>query len=141
MQYWSVQTELSRTAQALEGAFANFDIERGRALRESWNKLIADYGYQPQESAAQKAQAVFYWLQEMDELGDRQQQREAAVSGLEGGYVRAHQSLDGAYQRRKLDLLPVRGRSVPSPASSWSVPPVIVGGPSALEFLPPQPSW
>jgi hypothetical protein len=85
LQYWSIQTELLKIAEGLEEALAGFQVERARTLRETWNKTITSYGYRPQDSTIQKANPALYWLQEMDDLQQRQQQQEAAISGLEWG--------------------------------------------------------
>ena len=83
VRYWSVEADLQQTAQDLEEAMAGFAADRGRELRDLWNKTIAAHGHAPQEATERKAQPALDWLQEMDDLRDRQQQQEAALRGLE----------------------------------------------------------
>jgi hypothetical protein len=62
--YWSVQSQLDGLAAELESAMSHGRIDLGKTAHSRWNETIANSGWGPHESLAQRAAPGLNWVQE-----------------------------------------------------------------------------
>ncbi len=93
-----VRLQVEATEHALNDAFSAFDVDRGRELRQRWNELLATPGFTPANELCARAAPALEWLEEQDELQQRQERHVFAIGALE-------QALDRGRPLEKLERL------------------------------------
>ncbi len=64
VQYWAVQSQLEGMAAELESAMSNGRVDLGKTVHSRWNETVANSGWGPHESLAQRAAPGLNWVQE-----------------------------------------------------------------------------
>lgn len=75
--------DLEELEPALNSAFAAFDVEEGRRLRERWNECIEILPLADGDPLADRVAPALDWLREQDEQEERLGNHEACVGALE----------------------------------------------------------
>ena len=85
------RTKLWDLIDPLNEALTAFDVPRARELRDEWNQIIEQSGFQPPFDDA--VREVFTWLHQEDEKDSQERAFQTAVAELETALGRSHLTL------------------------------------------------
>lgn len=81
----AARAELEKIEPQLNDAYAEFDVEAGRAARGQWQSCAEVAGLLPNDELAERAAPALEWLEEQDQLERARQRHAAALDALERG--------------------------------------------------------